>query len=73
MPMARQVNKNELPPILIKGKVTPVTGNKFTFTAILANAWITRVKLNPNAEDLYFRLKNRGREVKTLHSPKQSS
>src|SRR5882757_7859973 len=51
MPMARQVNKKELPPILTSGRVTPVTGNRFTFTAIFANAWITRVKLSPNARN----------------------
>src|SRR3984893_10714360 len=49
IPIARQVNKKELPPILTSGKVTPVTGNKFTFTAIFTSAWITKVKLNPNA------------------------
>jgi hypothetical protein len=38
IPIDKQVNKNELPPMLISGKVTPVTGNKFTATAILINA-----------------------------------
>src|SRR6185437_1634789 len=51
MPMARQVNKNELPPILTSGSVTPVTGNKLTVTAIFARAWITRVKLSPRARN----------------------
>jgi hypothetical protein len=50
-PMAQQVNKKELPPILTNGSVTPVTGTKFTFTAIFATACITSVKLNPNAKN----------------------
>ncbi len=51
IPIARHVNKNELPPILTSGSVTPVTGNKFTFTAILISAWITKVKLRPSARN----------------------
>ena len=43
------VNQMEVPPILIKGRVTPVTGSKFTATAILMNACITNAKLNPIA------------------------
>ena len=38
IPMDTQVNKKELPPILTKGSVTPVTGTMFTETAILAKA-----------------------------------
>ena len=49
IPIDKQVNKKLLPPILTNGSVTPVTGNKFTFTAMLAIACITNVKLNPNA------------------------
>ena len=51
MPIAKHVNKNELPPILTNGSVTPVTGNKFTFTAIFAIACIASVKLNPSARN----------------------
>ncbi len=51
IPIARQVNKKLLPPILTSGSVTPVTGNKFTVTAIFAIACITSVKLNPNARN----------------------
>jgi hypothetical protein len=51
IPMAPQVNRNELPPMLTSGSVTPVTGTRFTFTAILATACITNVKLNPNARN----------------------
>src|SRR5262249_21806441 len=51
MPIAKQVNRNELPPILINGSVTPVTGNKFTLTAIFAIAWMARVKLKPKARN----------------------
>ncbi len=35
--------------MLTSGSVTPVTGNRFTFTAILVNAWMTSVKLSDNA------------------------
>jgi hypothetical protein len=49
IPIAKQVNKNELPPILTNGSVTPVTGNKLTLTAMLAIACITNVKLNARA------------------------
>ena len=37
--------------MLTSGKVTPVTGNKLTLTAIFARAWMTRVKLNPSARN----------------------
>ena len=49
--MAKQVKINELPPILTKGSVTPVTGNRFTFTAMFVIACITNVKLKPNAKN----------------------
>ena len=35
--------------MLTNGNVTPVFGNKFTFTPIFAIACITNVKLNANA------------------------
>ena len=38
IPIETQVNKNELPPIEINGKVTPVTGSKLTLTAIFVSA-----------------------------------
>jgi hypothetical protein len=52
MPNAILVNNNEVPPILIKGKGWPVTGNKFTATAILIIAWNTRLKLHPKANNV---------------------
>ena len=38
IPMDKQVNMKLVPPILTNGNVTPVTGNKFTVTAIFAIA-----------------------------------
>ena len=49
IPKEIQVNKTDVPPILIIGKVKPVTGTKFTDTAILINAWITKLALKPIA------------------------
>ena len=51
IPIDKQVNKKLLPPILTNGSVTPVTGKRFTFTAIFAMACITRVKLSPRARN----------------------
>jgi hypothetical protein len=51
IPIARHVNKKLLPPILTNGSVTPVTGKRFTLTAILATACITKVKLSPSARN----------------------
>ncbi len=45
------VNKIEVPPILTKGKGTPVTGIKFTATAMFAKACMTKLKLNPQASN----------------------
>ncbi len=39
----------EVPPILNKGKVKPVTGSKCNETAIFANAWMTMLKQSPIA------------------------
>ena len=50
IPIEQHVKMNELPPMLTKGNVTPVTGTKFTFTAMFATAWIIKVKLNPKAK-----------------------
>jgi hypothetical protein len=50
-PREQQVKINELPPMLIKGKVTPVTGTMFTVTAILATACMIKVKLKPKARN----------------------
>ena len=41
------VKSCEVPPILTRGNVTPVTGSKPTTTHIFVIAWITRAKLNP--------------------------
>ena len=49
--MAAQVKRKEVPPILINGSVTPVTGVRLTFTAMFAMACITKVKLNANAKN----------------------
>ena len=51
IPMAKQVNHKLLPPMLTNGNVTPVVGNRFTFTAIFTIACITRVKLNATARN----------------------
>ena len=51
VPVIRQVKKKLVPPILTKGRVTPVTGNKPTFTAIFVMACITNVKLSANARN----------------------
>ncbi len=51
IPIAKQVNKKLLPPILTNGNVTPVFGNTFTLTPILAIACITNVKLNASAKN----------------------
>ncbi len=51
IPMAAQVKRKEVPPILIYGSVTPVTGVRFTFTAMFAIAWIANVKLSPSAKN----------------------
>ena len=47
--MDKQVKRKLLPPILTSGSVTPVFGNTFTLTPMLAMACITSVKLNANA------------------------
>jgi hypothetical protein len=51
MPMEIQVKMKLVPPMLTNGRVTPVTGNRFTVTAIFAMAWIASVKLSPNARN----------------------
>jgi hypothetical protein len=48
-PNATDVNSMDVPPLLIKGNVNPVTGNKLTATAMFINAWSTNEKLNPTA------------------------
>tara|TARA_B100000927_G_scaffold289078_1_gene284975 strand:+ start:485 stop:640 length:156 start_codon:yes stop_codon:yes gene_type:complete len=47
--MAMLVKIMELPPILTIGSVRPVTGKRFTATAIFVNAWNTTNRHNPNA------------------------
>ena len=47
IPNEIQVNNIDVPPILIKGKGCPVTGNKFTPTPIFTNDWKINIKLNP--------------------------
>ena len=49
IPIDKQVNKKLLPPILMSGRVTPVFGNRFTFTPIFAIACITSIKLSASA------------------------
>ena len=51
IPMDKQVNRKLLPPMLTSGSVTPVFGNAFTATPILANACITSVKLSASARN----------------------
>src|SRR5690606_10662559 len=47
IPIARHVNRKLDPPMLTSGSVTPVTGKRFTVTAILEKACIASVKLSP--------------------------
>ena len=49
IPNAILVNKTDVPPILTNGIVSPVTGTRFTETAILANACTTKLRINPMA------------------------
>ena len=51
IPMERQVNMKLVPPMLTSGRVTPVTGNRLTVTAIFTIACIASVKLSPNARN----------------------
>ena len=46
IPREMQVNQMEVPPMLSNGSVCPVTGNRFTATAMLISAWNSR--LNPD-------------------------
>ena len=47
MPNEIHVNIKLVPPILIIGKVKPVTGTRWTETAILAKACTTKLRLMP--------------------------
>ncbi len=49
IPNAILVKIIDVPPLLTKGSVKPVTGKIFTATAILIKACNTREKLNPTA------------------------
>jgi hypothetical protein len=49
IPTAKHVNQMEVPPILTMGKDWPVTGTKFTVTAIFTIAWNTRLNAIPTA------------------------
>ena len=51
IPIAKHVKIKLVPPMLTNGKVTPVTGNKLTVTAIFATACMANVKLRPNAKN----------------------
>ncbi len=41
------INNIEVPPILTKGNVCPVTGNILTATATFIKAWNTKLKQHP--------------------------
>jgi len=49
IPREMLVNHIDVPPILISGRGWPVTGMRFTATAILIMAWNTRLKPTPAA------------------------
>ena len=49
MPIARQVNQTEVPPMLTRGRGCPVTGTRLTATAMLIMAWRTSMRLSPTA------------------------
>jgi hypothetical protein len=48
-PKSHAVISIDVPPLLTKGNVNPVTGTKLTETAMLANAWITMFRQSPIA------------------------
>ncbi|MNE51519.1 hypothetical protein D3C80_1461510 [compost metagenome] len=51
VPKEIQVIQMELPPLLINGKVCPVTGNNSTATPILIKAWNTIGNPNPTTSN----------------------
>ena len=49
MPRATQVNSRDDPPMLIMGRGCPVTGSRFTTTAMLMMAWKVIITARPMA------------------------
>jgi hypothetical protein len=51
IPREIHVNNTLVPPIVTRGKVNPVAGTRFRFTAILARACTVSIRLRPMAKN----------------------